>query len=176
MLFWGLWMGGASAPFILKGELLTVLYIDFETRSTVDLKAAGLDNYAHHPATDVWCMGWALDDTTIEMWHPQIWSAGNRATVRAALEHVAAGGICVAHNCAFELAIWKHIMAPRYGWPELKAEQCRDTMCMSYAMAMPGALENAAPAAGIQHAKDMAGHRLMLQMARPREIKPDGTI
>src|SRR6185312_8142766 len=115
-------------------------------------------------------MGFAFDDEPVGLWHP---GADGFDEV---FNHIANCGIVVAHNANFELKIWKHIMVPRYGWPKLKAEQCRDTMCMSYAMAMPGALENAAPAAGIQHAKDMAGHRLMLQMAKPRETKPDGKI
>jgi DNA polymerase len=49
-------------------------------------------------------------------------------------------------------------------------------MAMAYAMALPGSLENAAPAAGLELAKDMAGRRLMLQMSRPRKVNSDGSI
>jgi DNA polymerase len=143
---------------------------DFETRSTVDLKASGLDNYARHESTDVWCFAWAIDAD-----EPDVWTPGNEFPPRLAA-HLASGGVFFAHNCPFELAIWNQIMVPRYGWPPLKSEQTRCTMAMAYAMALPGALDNAAAAVGIQTRKDQAGYRLMMQMCRPREVKPDGTI
>lgn len=74
-----------------------------------------------------------------------------------------------AHNAPFELAIWNSIMAPRYGWPELKPEQTFCTMAMSYAMGLPGSLEDAALAAGLRVHKDTEGRALMLRMCRPRK-------
>ena len=41
---------------------MTVLHIDFETRSELDLRKVGLHNYARHPSTDVRCMSFSLDD------------------------------------------------------------------------------------------------------------------
>lgn len=144
---------------------MTVLFIDFETRSTVDLKSAGLDNYAKHSTTDVWCMGWARGDEPVSIWTPELFSRTAKE-VASALD----GRVVVAHNAAFELAIWNHIMAPRYGWPVLKPEQCVCTMAMAYAMALPGSLEKAAAAVGLEAQKDKSGHRLMLQMASPRKL------
>lgn len=151
---------------------MTVLHIDFETRSTVDLKETGVDIYAQHPTTDVWCAAFAFGDD-----EPEIWTSGKcRAFVlHRVIEHVRSGGLVVAHNAAFELAIWNGIMVPRYKFPPLKPEQCRCTMAMAYAMALPGDLERAAAAAGIAEQKDLAGGRLMRQMAKPRDIREDGT-
>lgn len=147
---------------------MTTLHIDFETRSAADLKAVGIDNYSRHQTTDVWCMGYAFDDEPV--W---IVSDGKLAGQHAAIAiHVQDGGLVVAHNAAFELAIWNNVMVPRYGWPPLKAEQCRDTMAMAYAMALPGSLEKAAAAVGIEMQKDMSGHRLMMQMCRPKAMFP----
>ncbi|MGH8742937.1 MAG: hypothetical protein ACREUY_01515, partial [Burkholderiales bacterium] len=89
--------------------------------------------------------------------------------------HIENGGRVVAHNAPFELAIWNSIMVPRYGWPELKPEQTYCTMAMCYAMGLPGALENAALALGLQMLKDSEGRALMLRMARPRSTNTDGT-
>lgn len=158
---------------------MTTLHIDFETRSTADLKDVGLDNYARDPSTDVWCMAWAFDDGLVNI-------AGGRGLkvepdlrgndhIPQMLRYVRDGGLVIGHNVGFELAIWNNIMVPRYGWPELKVEQCRCTMAMAYAMALPGSLENAGAAVGIANAKDVKGGRLMLQMARPRRIEADGT-
>lgn len=109
---------------------MTHLHIDFETRSILDLKKVGLDNYSKHPTTDVWCLGWAFGDEPIELWTPSNPIPGFLKHYLKALTPVA------AHNAAFELAIWNNIMVPRYGWPELKPEQCVCTMAMAYAMAL----------------------------------------
>lgn len=148
---------------------MTFLHIDFETRSVLDLREVGMDNYARHPTTDIWCMAYAKGDGAVSLWKP------GESCHENTHEFVTNGGAVVAHNAAFELSVWNRIMVPRYGWPELKPEQCVDTMAMAYAMSLPGALENAAAAVGLEMRKDMAGHRLMLQMARPRDIAPDGT-
>ena len=149
---------------------MTHLHIDFETRSACDLKVAGLDNYAKHPTTDVWCMAFAFDAEGVLLWdQADCADAHDRDGV---FHHVKSGSIVVAHNAAFELAIWNNVMVKRYGWPELKPEQVRCTMAMSYAMALPGALENAAAALGLAAQKDMAGSRIMLQLAKPKTTDP----
>ena len=70
-------------------------------------------------------------------------------------------------------------LAPRYGWPLPKLEQFRCTLAMAYAMALPGALENAAIVLGLSQLKDDVGKRLMLRMCRPRaprKNEPPGVI
>lgn len=141
---------------------MTVLHIDFETRSAADLKEVGLDNYARDPSTDVWCLQWALGDDEVSLWTPGRPLDDNIAAA------VQCGYVAAAFNVAFELAIWNNVMVPRYGWPALKPEQCECTQAMAYAMALPGSLERAAAAVGIAQQKDMKGHRLMLQMCAPK--------
>lgn len=139
-----------------------ILHIDLETRSTLELPEVGVHKYATGEHTDVWCMGWAFDDE-----EPAIWTPGV-APWPAIIHHVRAGGLVTAHNAAFELQIWNHILVPRYGWPVLKPSQVRCSMACCYAMALPGSLEKAAAAVGIQQQKDLKGGRLMLQMSRPK--------
>lgn len=146
---------------------MTVLHIDFETRSALDLKEVGLHNYARHSTTDVWCVAWALGDMEPEVidprhvnkWGPQF------------LDAVRTGGTVVAYNAPFELAIWNEIMVKRYGWPELKPEQTFCTMAQAYAMGLPGNLQDAALAMGLHVLKDTEGRALMLRMARPRSVE-----
>lgn len=141
---------------------MTILHIDFETYSACELRDRGLHNYATDPTTGVHCMAFAFDDDPVEI------CTGRGTEIGSVFDHVEAGGIVYAHNAAFELAIWNNICVPRYGWPELKPEQVRCTMAMCYAMGLPGALENAAPALGLAQRKDAAGKRVMLQLAKPR--------
>jgi DNA polymerase len=143
------------------------LHVDFETRSTLDLTVVGLDNYSRHPTTSAWCMGFGFDEDEVGLKAEE--GFGN--TSGPVMKHVAEGGEVVAHNAPFELSIWNNICVPRYRWPTLRPEQVRCTMAMAYAMALPGSLENAAPAVGITERKDLAGGRLMKQMMYPREVR-----
>ena len=151
----------------LDGQV--ALHIDFETFSACDLPVAGLDNYARHATTGVHCMAYAFSDAGVCLWKPTTQPIVT-SNVRSYVEK---GGLVYAHNAAFELAIWNNVCVPRYGWPPLKPEQVRCTMAMAYAMSLPGALDKAAAALGIEQRKDQAGARVMMQLAQP---KPDGTF
>jgi DNA polymerase len=164
----GVFPGFGRGFFRRAVEVSTNLFIDFETRSTLDLPTVGLDNYARHPTTGMWCLGFAFDDSPAH-----VFSSSDGPFPLRIRAHITQGGAVIAHNAAFELAIWNNIMAPRYNWPKLKPEQCVCTAAMARAMGLPGALEDAAPAAGLDVRKDAAGKRLMLQMCAPREQRSD---
>lgn len=112
-------------------------------------------------------MAFAFDDEPVELVTPADWLFS--AAFERALDHIAAGGTVYAHNAAFELALWNFVCVPTLDWPRLRPEQTRCTMAMAYAMALPGALANAAPALGIEQRKDAAGGRVMLQLCKPRD-------
>jgi DNA polymerase len=146
-------------------------HIDFETRSAADLTKVGADVYSQDISTDALCLAYAFNDEPIEIWLPEM------PPPQKLLDHVAKGGICRGHNIgAFEMLIWNNVMTFEYDWLELKIEQCQDTMAMAYAMSLPGSLDDASRAAGIDYNKDMKGHRVMLQLSQPREILPDGSV
>ena len=141
------------------------LSLDFETRSVVDLRTAGVYVYAAHPDTDVWCMAWAIDDGNVEVWLPGqmipaefLWAINDGAEMRA-------------WNAQFERTIWRNICVPRYGFPEAPLRRWRCTAAEAAAMALPRALADAATVTGVPVQKDMEGHRLMMRMARPRSKK-----
>lgn len=143
-----------------------VLFIDFETRSACDLKKAGSHLYAAHPSTEVLCLGYAFGGEP-----PRIYVPGSDSHPHDVIEHVAALRPVVGHNIGgFEIPVWNEVLAKRRGWPKLYADQCRDTMAQAYACGLPGSLEGAAAALGIEKQKDMAGHRIMLQLSQPRAI------
>ena len=143
------------------------LGIDFETRSEVDLKKAGLHNYATDPSTGVHCLSYGPDPEHIKTW------VEGEPFPEDLKVHIAQGGIITAWNAAFELAIWNLCCVKKYGWPPLPIRQVRCSMVRAYAMALPGALDDAAPALGVGQRKDSEGHRIMLQLSRP---KKDGSM
>ncbi len=141
--------------------------IDFETRSVIDLPQAGGHRYAEHPSTRVLCMSWSVG-----VGSTQLWWAGQPFPQRLG-EAILAGDVVQAWNAAFERVIWP-IMVRRHGAPEVKLEQWRCTMVRALLMGYPGKLENAGPTLGLGVCKDAAGHRVMLQVSKPRKVHRPG--
>lgn len=109
------------------------VYCDFETRSKVDLKKVGVDNYARHPSTRVLMLALAVDDGPAGLWELHKRPAVP-LSLRALIDDPNA--TFVAHNAAFERAIFKHVLdvdIPPHRWI------C--TMAMAYSLALPGALD-----------------------------------
>lgn len=152
------------------------VHIDFETKSAADLLKVGSDVYAQHPTTDALCLAIGFNDEPVELWTPHVRSSFESAHLRRLLNHVEKRGKVFGHNIgSFEMLIWNQVMALKYDWPELKIEQCEDTMAMAYAMGLPGSLDDASRAAGIPFQKDLKGHRIMLKLSQPRAFADDGS-
>jgi DNA polymerase bacteriophage-type len=153
--------------------------MDFETRSTVDLKKSGVYVYAEHESTDVLCLAFkSPEDIAVSLWTPA--DALFDTDVHRRLCDIASSSRgCRAWNAAFERIIWREIMVKRYGLPEVTLERWVCTAAEAAALSLPRALENAARVLAVSEQKDMEGSRLMLQMARPRNAaarKKDPTI
>jgi DNA polymerase bacteriophage-type len=144
----------------------SVLFLDFETRSAIDIRKSGADAYARHPSTDILCMGYAFDDGPVELWKP----SDGPVPIDIEMAVLDPDTKFVAHNAPFEIAIWNYCVFWRYGVQPLTPGRFDCTMAMSYAMALPGALADAAPALGLPIQKDDKGHRIMLQLSQPRKV------
>jgi DNA polymerase len=150
----------------------SVLSLDFETRSAINLTKVGAERYARDPTTGVWCAAWAIDDDPVGIWYP-----GLNAVPHKLLDHIESGGTVSAWNAPFELAIWRHVILRDYPhFPELKIEQLDCTMARSLACSLPGKLEICAEALGIAEQKDKAGHRLMMKMCVPTKAWRDNPV
>jgi CHC2 zinc finger/Toprim domain len=141
---------------------MPALFRDFETRSVVNLKTAGPRRYAADPATQVLCVAYAADEGPVRIWLP---GQPVPDVFRAAAEDPS--WLVVAHADQFETAIEEHILAPA-GWPLIPLHRHRCTLAMALAAALPASLHGAAEALELPFRKDADGHRLMLQMTKPR--------
>lgn len=143
-----------------------IVSIDFETRSTLDLRKTGVYTYALHPDTDVWVMAYAVDNGPVRDWFPgdPIPSCFGKAKEYR------------AWNAEFERVIYAGIMVRRYGFPAIPLEKWFDTAAQAAAMALPRSLGAAAEVLGLSVQKDQDGRRLMLQMSKPRRVEDDGKI
>jgi len=153
---------------------MTVCFVDFETRSCSDVRDVGVHRYAEDPTTGIWCLCWAIDDEPVQTWIP-----GADVPTRL-LDHVSDNGTVVAHGAMFERVIWNRVLRglpELYGrWPYLAINQMDCTMARAQALALPRSLENLAEVLETSHQKDAEGHRLMMQMARPRRVHAGGEV
>lgn len=150
---------------------------DFETRSAVDLKPAGVYRYAIDPTTDVLCFSFIdPENGDILTWAPNLFYADPLAEQR--LRELAADPdqLFRAWNAQFERIIWREVMVKRYGFPEIELGRWRDTAADAAANALPRKLDTAARVLGVAEQKDDVGHRLMLRMSKPRKVLDDGTL
>jgi DNA polymerase len=137
------------------------LHLDFESASCVDLKKAGASRYAQDPSTVVLAVAYAYDDGPVQKLI---------LPTRAEMFSIVPANDFLIHawNANFESAILRH----RFGMA-MGAENFSCTMQRALYSGLPGKLEHAGPALRLPITKDMAGHRLMLSMSKPRK---DGTF
>lgn len=136
--------------------------IDFETRSTIDLAEQGLDIYANDTSTEVLCIAFGTTPTDVKVVAPQ---TGGLAQL---LLHVEAGGRIQAWNAMFEYAIWNCVCVPKYGWPQLKLEQCIDSMAIAAANNIPQSLGDAGKFLDANQQKDTRGRFLIQKLCKPQ--------
>lgn len=132
---------------------MSVLYIDFETKSEVDLLARGVYNYAQDESTEVLCMSYAFDDGEVQTWTP-----GNPFPMDV-LRH---NGQIRAHNAAFERLIFWYVLRMKFD-----LEQFYCTATQARANCAPGSLEDVGRFASVSMKKDHRGAHLVRQCCIP---------
>ena len=134
--------------------------IDFETASACDLKKAGAWRYAEDPSTEILCV--CFGDKPVYTWLPQhgtdseLWDLAHNLEV-----------VFVAHNASFEKAIWRNIMVPLYGFPDIPNERWADTQAMCAMRALPIDLDGAVRVLRLSATKDTAASRDTIALSKP---------
>ena len=96
--------------------------LDFEARSSVDLKRSGVSVYAKHYTTDVICLSYYVqEENRLGTWLPG-----------EPLPHLP--GPFIAHNASFDRSIWESVMMPRYGAKPAEAWECTSSRCAFYGL------------------------------------------
>jgi DNA polymerase len=132
---------------------MTILYLDFETRSHCDLKKHGVYNYAQDATTDVLCMSYAFDDEEVVTWLP------TQPFPKRVRDHK---GLIYAHNAAFERLIFWYVLQINF-----KLEQFYCTATQARANCAPGSLEDVGRFAGASMKKDYRGAQLIRALCVP---------
>jgi DNA polymerase len=130
-----------------------MLWLDFETRSTCDLRSKGVYNYAQDASTEVLCMSYAFDDEDVVTWTP---AQPFPERVRNYTGQIR------AHNAAFERLIFWYVLQINF-----KLEQFYCTATQARANCAPGSLEDVGRFAGASMKKDHRGAQLIRLMCVP---------
>ena len=126
-----------------------MIWLDFETRSTCDLKSRGVYNYAQDLTTEVLCMSYAVDDGEV-----QTWTTGPLPDFT--------GHRIMAHNAAFERLICWYVLQVNI---PLESFYC--TAAQARANCAPGSLEDVGRFMGASMKKDHRGAALIRKMCVP---------
>ena len=138
---------------------MSILWIDFETRSRCDLKSKGVYNYAQDMSTEVLCMSYAFDDDDVITWLP------SQPFPEAVRNHT---GQIRAHNAAFERLIFWYVLQVNF---DLTQFYC--TAAQARSNCAPGSLEDVGRFAGASMKKDHRGAQLIRLLSIP---KADGSF
>jgi len=133
---------------------MTILWIDFETRSRCNLLTHGVYNYAMDASTDVLCMSYALDDGDVRTWLPE-------QPFPDAIKNFT--GQIRAHNAAFERLIFWYVLQI-----DFPLEQFYCTAAQARSNCAPGSLADVGRFVGTGMRKDHRGSQLIRALSIPQ--------
>jgi DNA polymerase len=150
------------------------IFMDFETRSWVNIKDVGAPKYAAHPSTqplmlvygnDAGHEQWVLDLSAPEA-TPRV-----PETLAALIEDPEVD--FHAHNAGFEIAIWDAICVGRWGWPAIAHDRWHCTAGRAAAANQPRALGSVGNRLGLSdnHKKETRGKELIKALCGPTKCQ-----
>ena len=141
-------------------EMKRLLFLDFETRSTVDIAKCGSFKYIADPSFDVLLLAYAWDDEPVKL----VDFAQGETWPEDFLQGLRDPDVtCIAHNCAFERAVIGKLL--EYTPPE----HWFDTMHLTAHCGLPLGLDGACKALGLpeDQAKMKEGKALIRYFCTP---------
>src|SRR5215471_1650218 len=142
------------------------MHCDLETRSRVDLKAAGARRYAADPSTQITTATWIFRGTlkTACTVHPDLGTHPITELYSDIWQLLAADGVFIANHANFDA----NVMAGPNQMPMLvfKPENISCTMARAQCLALPGGLEELCMALKVR-GKDPRGRQLVQDTCKP---------
>lgn len=132
-------------------------FIDFETKSDLNLKEVGRARYLAHPSTDIVMLTWATRTTKAQLWLPGM-PAPFQLTPRDTV---------YAFNSEFDRNV-NNILGRKHGLYFIHLEQTIDLMAVCARLALPQNLDMASKVLKLENQKLTAlGKRLMKKICSP---------
>lgn len=151
-----------------------LLFLDYETRSEIDLKKVGGWEYSKHPTTRIMCAAWRWGTREeIRAMPTQVWSpAFDKKPPPPLVQAFNCPRTRIwAHNALFEQCMTNNTFRSLYPgrFDRISIERWGCTAALSAASGLPRKLEQVLSALGLPVQKDMVGHKLMLRYCKPRK-------
>ena len=154
------WLANRSGAFPTEVAVVpNFALMDFETAGPTNLKEAGAWRYSECPTTEILCLVFAYNGQA-----PLSWTPGEPTDYLRSL--VSQPDIVWVHHGEFDIAIWRNIMVPVYGLPDIPNERWHDTMSACAVKALPLSVEDAAIALRLPIRKDIEGRKHTLSLSK----------
>lgn len=142
---------------------MSVLYLDTETFSEVELKSAGTHRYFESPSTEIIVAQWALDDEEPKVVDCTLTPRQCPGVLRSLLEDPSV--IVAAHSSHFDRTGIRKVWGL-----DIPVERWQDTMIQAMAHGLPGGLDKVGQIVGLEadQAKDKRGRELIQLFCKPR--------
>ena len=144
------------------------IIIDFETRSEINIQKCGTWRYAMDKTTDVLCLAIGLQENQKTTLVP--FGKFNSPAIKHHISRLLEKDfVLVAHNSAFEYAVWNMILHRRYGWPKaLEPKHWDCTMARAAACNLPLSLDKVGLAIKLKNLKmTVVGQMAMYKLCKP---------
>ena len=134
---------------------MSILWLDYESKSRCDLKAHGASNYCRDASTKMICAAYAFDDEDVQLW----WA--HEPPPPRLVEYFAGDGQIRCHNSEFDMQLTWYVVCPDYDLPEPKLERWYCTAAQARSNCAPGSLEDVGRFASASMRKDRRGSQLI---------------
>jgi DNA polymerase len=139
------------------------LFVDFETRSRVDLFKRGAYNYAEDDSTSVLCCSFIFGAKEWLLYKDEAPPKDLQKIIYRAINDEI---FIAAHNAQFDRLIWQNV-ATRHGYPVVPLDRWYCTAAQCRVNNIPAALADAAVALGAAQQKDYRGKQLIKLLSIP---------
>ena len=144
------------------------VFLDFETRSILDVGSVGAWKYAAHESTYPLMLAWVSGkNDSVEQWLE--WRDGHECPRQLKTFAQTEGVRFHAHNANFEIAIWRRVCVERWGWPDVPTYRWRDTAAKAAHANQPRSLGKACNRVGTRERKDARGKELIVRLSMPQK-------
>lgn len=134
---------------------MSILWLDYESKSNCDLPAHGASNYCRDASTKMICAAYAFDDEDVQLW----WA--HEPPPPRLVEYFAGDGQIRCHNSEFDMQLTWYVVCPDYDLPEPKLERWYCTAAQARSNCAPGSLEDVGRFASASMRKDRRGSQLI---------------
>lgn len=156
---------------------MPMVFVDFETRSKVDLRKHGLFRYAADESTLPLMLAVGTKSKQRQWNLPLPHQPGNNPSCPDWLVGLIENPAVEfhAHNAGFEIAIWDYICVGRWGWPKIPLDRWHCTAAKAAAANLPRSLDKVTKRLGCKEKKDNTGKMLIRQLSLPTKAQKTDT-